>query len=409
MHDQFVVRKVLVIAPLKVAEDTWLRESVKWDHTSHLRISRVLGSVKERIAALKVKADIYVINRENTQWLCEYLGYGWDFDMLVIDELSSFKNPSSKRFKALRKVRPLIRRVVGLTGTPAPNGYLDLWPQIYLLDSGERLCKTVTAYRNSYFRAGKKNGHIVFEWKLGPGCKELIDAKLADICTSMTARDWLNMPDRVDIEHVVTMDKKTRALYDKFVEDHIISMAEDEDIIGINAAAVTNKLLQMANGFAYDEEKKAHRIHDLKLDALEEIAEAAQDNPILVFYTFIEDSVRIFEKFPQAVKLESGQQISDWNAGKIPMLVAHPASAGHGLNLQDGGNTVVWYGVPWSLELYQQANARLHRQGQQKTVFVHHILTDDTMDQDVMKALSKKDITQASLMEAVKARIGRWL
>lgn len=408
MNDRFEVRKVLVIAPLMVAKDTWAREVEKWDHLKHLKISKVLGSAKEREAALKQKADIYIINRENVVWLAELLGAKWDFDMLVIDELSSFKSPSSKRFRALRKVRPLCKRVVGLTGTPAPNGYLDLWSQVYLLDRGERLGKTVTSYRDTYFRPGKRNGHIIYEWVIRPDGKAQIDERLSDICTSMKAVDWLTMPDRVDIEHVVEMDAPTRKKYDRFAADHVLFDVEGEDIAGLNAAAVSNKLLQMANGFLYDDEKKAHAIHDLKVTALEEIIEAAQDQPVLVFYSFVEDLERILKKFPQAVQLKDGQTIADWNDGKIPVLVCHPASAGHGLNLQDGGNIVVWFGMPWSLELYQQANARLWRQGQKRTVFIHHIIMTDTLDEDVMKALAKKTVTQEELLAAVKARIGRW-
>jgi SNF2 family DNA or RNA helicase len=406
MYDYFTIRKVLVIAPLRVAEDTWLKEKDKWDHTKHLTVSRVLGTATERIAALKAKADIYVINRENVVWLVERLGSNWDFDMLVIDELSSFKSNSAKRFRALRKVRPLCKRVVGLTGTPASNGYMDLWPEIYLLDRGQRLGKTLTAYRDNYFRPGARNGHIVYEWVLKPDGKERIDAALQDICVSMKSADWLDMPPRVDIYHTVTMDKAARKKYDTFMKDHVLEGLDGEDIYGLSAASVTNKLLQMANGFVYDENKLGHNLHDLKLDALEEIIEASQGQPVMVFYSYIEDRERILKKFPKAGRLLESEDITEWNAGKTPILVCHPASAGHGLNLQDGGNTIVWYGMPWSLELYQQANARLHRQGQTKTVFVHHILCEDTVDQEVVKALASKDFTQEGLLAAVKAWIG---
>lgn len=409
MYDQFEIKKVLVIAPLRVAEDTWLREKDKWDHTKHLKVSRVLGSAKERKAALEKKADIYVINRENVVWLVELLGDKWDFDMVVIDELSSFKSNSAKRFRALRKVRPLCKRVVGLTGTPAPNGYMDLWSEIYLLDRGERLGRTLTQYRDNYFRPGRRNGHIVYEWKLREGGKEEIDERLSDICTSMKAVDWLQMPERVDIEHFVEMDTKTRAKYDQFARDHVLEDIDGEDISGINAAAVSNKLLQMSNGFLYDDNKDSHIIHDLKLDALEEIIEAAQGKPVMVFYSYTADLERILKKFPKAVKLGGEEDITKWNNGDIEILVCHPASAGHGLNLQDGGNTMVWFGMPWSLELYQQAIARLHRQGQKEKVFVHHIMCKDTLDEDVMKALASKNVTQDGLLEAVKAKIGRWM
>lgn len=409
MNDQFEIRKVLVIAPLMVARDTWAREVEKWDHLKHLQISKVLGSAKEREAALKKEADIYVINRENVVWLVEKLGAKWDFDMVVIDELSSFKSPSSKRFRALRKVRPLCKRVVGLTGTPAPNGYMDLWSEIYLLDRGDRLGKTLTQYRDNYFKPGRRNGHIVYDWVIKPNGKTEIDEWLSDICVSMKAVDWLEMPERVDIEHIVELDDTGRKNYDRFARDHVLMDIEGKDIAGLNAAAVSNKLLQMANGFLYDDDKTAHEIHTLKVTALEEIVEAAQGQPVLVFYNYIEDLERIQRAFPDAVKLSGGEDIARWNDGKTQMLVCHPASAGHGLNLQDGGNIVVWFGMPWSLELYQQANARLWRQGQTRTVFIHHIICKDTLDEDVVKALAKKDVTQEGLLAAVKAKIGRWM
>lgn len=406
MHDSFDIKKVLVIAPLKVAQSTWPGEVEKWDHLKHLKISKVLGTAKEREAALKKKADIYIINRDNVVWLCEKLGKEWDFDMVVLDELSSFKSSTTKRFRALRKLRPLWERVVGLTGTPVPGGYINLWPEVYLLDLGERLGKTLTQYKDNYFTPGKRNGHIVYEWKLRPGAKEQIDEKLIDICVSMSAVDWLEMPDRVDIEHIVEMDCKTTEVYAQFARDHVLLDMGGEDIAGVNAAVVSGKLCQMANGFIYDEQKKAHYIHDLKTEALEEIVEAAQGQPVLVFYNFIEDLERIKAAFPKAVVLKTEEDITQWNGKKIEMLVCHPASAGHGLNLQDGGNILVWFGMPWSLELYQQANARLYRQGQTKTVFIYHIITKSTRDEDVMAALASKDTTQKALLESLKARIG---
>lgn len=406
MFDQFEVKKVLVIAPLIVATDTWSRETEKWDQLKHLTISRVLGSAKERLAALKVDANIYVINRENVVWLVETLGpKGWDFDMLVIDELSSFKSATAKRFRALRKVRPMCKRVVGLTGTPASNGYMDLWAEIYLLDKGERLEKTITSYRDKYFSPGRRNGHIVYEWTINRQNKDLIDDKLSDICTSMSADDWLEMPERIDNFVVVNMDKGVRQMYDTMVRDHVIPLLDGGEIVGVNAAAVTGKLLQLANGAVYDENRKVLTVHDLKLNALEELLEARLGEPTLVFYSYLHDLARIKEKFPICRELKTQADISDWNAGKIEICVCHPASAGHGLNLQDGGHVAVWFGLPWSLELYQQANARLHRQGQTKSVMIHHILTQGTADEDVMSALSRKDITQKQLLAAVKARI----
>lgn len=407
LNDLFDVKKVLVIAPLRVAQDTWPREIEKWDHLKHLTVSKILGTVTDRQAALKKKADIYIINRENVVWLVETLRDKWDFDMLVIDELSSFKSPTAKRFRALRKVRPLCKRVVGLTGTPAPNGYMDLWSEIYLLDRGERLGKTLTTYRDCYFKPGRRNGHIIYEWTLRPEGKKIIDENLSDICTSMRAVDWLTMPERIDIEHYVEMPDTVRKKYDKFKEDHVLKDLDGEDIIGLNAAVMSNKLLQLANGFLYDENKTAHEIHRLKLDTLEELIEAAQDQPVLINYNYIEDEKRILGKFPGAVTIDSPDAINKWNRGELAILVCHPQSAGHGLNLQYGGHIIIWYGLPWSLELYQQANARIHRQGQDKTVFVHHILTKDTMDEAVMAALNSKNVTQEGLLEAVKAQIGR--
>lgn len=400
------VHKVLVIAPLQTARNTWPDEVAKWDHTKHLRISLILGTAEQRRSALAVDADIYVINRENVQWLCEGPNrpVAWPFDMVVIDELSSFKNPAAKRFRALRKVMPLVHRVVGLTGTPASNGYMDLWSEIYLLDRGERLERTVTMYRNLYFRPGRSNGHVVYEWRLKTGCKGLIDDRLKDLCMSMKAEDYIQMPDKIEADIFVTMDEKEKKLYDRFGRDRILP---EKDIVGLSAASVQNKLLQMANGFAYDEDGKAHHFHDKKLDALEELKEAA-NRPLLVFYSFVADKERLLERFPDAVELKGRAEIEAWNRGDVPMLVTHPASAGHGLNLQAGGNTIVWFGLPWSLELYQQANARLYRQGQKQTVYIYRILTKDTHDSDVLKALETKNVTQEGLIRALKARIEKW-
>ncbi len=400
------VSKVLVIAPLQTARNTWPDEKNKWDHTKHLRMSLVLGTADQRMNALCADADVFVINRENVQWLCEVAirPNAWPFDMVVIDELSSFKNPAAKRFRALRKIMPKVQRVVGLTGTPASNGYIDLWSEIYLLDRGERLEKTVTMYRNLYFRPGRMNGHVVYEWKLKSGSKDIIDNKLSDLCMSMKAEDYIQMPDKVEADVYVTMSESEKQRYDRFGRDRILP---DEDIVGLSAASVQNKLLQMANGFAYDEEGLAHHFHDKKLEALQELKEAA-NRPLLVFYSFVYDKERLLEWFPDAVELKGRDEIEAWNRGDVPMLVTHPASAGHGLNLQAGGNTIVWFGLPWSLELYQQANARLYRQGQKQTVYIYRILTKDTHDSDVLKALESKNVTQEGLIRALKARIEKW-
>lgn len=398
------VSKVLVIAPLQTARNTWGSEIEKWDHLSSLRLSLILGDVKQRRAALEEEADVYVVNRENVVWLCEELK-DWPFDMVVIDELSSFKNPSAKRFKALRKQIPFAKRVVGLTGTPAVNGYIDLWSEVYLLDRGERLGRTIGMYRQSYFHPGRSNGHVVYEWVMNRGAKEIIDDRLSDLCVSMKAVDFLEMPDRVETDVYVEMCAAEKKLYDQFGRDHVLP---DMDIVGANAAVVQAKLLQMANGFIYDEDKTAHHIHSHKLEAVDEIIEAAGTRPVLLFYTFIEDKNRLAERFPEARELKTKADVDDWNAGKIPLLITHPASTGHGLNLQEGGNIVVWFGLPWSLELYQQANARLYRQGQKNTVYIYHILTKDTHDTDVLRALKSKNLTQEELLRALKAKMSQW-
>lgn len=401
MHDRFEVKKCLVIAPLRVAKDTWAREANKWDHLQYLKLSKILGSADERKAGLKAQADIYIINRENVPWLVELYQRKWPFDMVVIDESSSFKSPTAKRFRALRKVRPLISRMVELTGTPSPNGLLDLWPQIYLLDRGERLGKTMGEFKRTYFNPGARNGHIVYEWKPTPEAEGQIKKKLSDICYSMSAEDWLDLPDRID--NFVWIDLNGHRKKYKDLEKDMIIELEGEDIFAVNAAVLAGKLLQLANGAVYDTEGGVRILHDLKLEALESIVE--ESGNMIVYYSFKHDLKRIKEQFPKARVLDTEKDIEDWNSGKISMLLAHPASSGHGLNLQDGGHTVCWFGLPWSLELYQQANARLHRQGQTKSVIVHHILARDTMDTIVMKALAGKDSTQADLLEALKARV----
>lgn len=407
--DSFESGKVLIIAPLRVAEDTWSRESEKWDHLKPLRISKILGDRKQREKALKADADLYIINRENVEWLVSMTGSKWPFDTVVIDELSSFKSPSAKRFRALRRVRPMINRIIGLTGTPAPNGLMDLWSQIYLLDQGERLGKTITGYRDRYFTAGARSGHVVYDWKEKKEAEEAVFSQISDICVSMKAEDWLKMPQRIDRRIPVVLSQDVKEKYKKLERDLLLPL-KDADIVANTAAVLSNKLLQMANGACYDENKGVQHIHDAKLDALEDVVEAANGHPVLVFYSYKHDLERIQQRFGKKVRIlrkgaDGSKDIADWNAGKIDILAVHPASAGHGLNLQDGGNIIVWFGLPWSLELYQQANARLYRQGQKRSVIIHHLVAQGTMDEDVMDALEAKAAGQDALMAAVKARI----
>ncbi|MDR3565555.1 MAG: DEAD/DEAH box helicase [Negativicutes bacterium] len=404
LHDYWEVERVLVIAPLRVAQYTWSDEIEKWDHTSYLKLAKVLGTEKQRIAALKSKANIWVINRENVTWLVKYFGSKWPFDMVVIDESSSFKSHKAQRFKALRKVRPLIKRIVELTGTPAPNNLLDIWPQIYLLDRGERLGKTITGYRERYFEPDKRDGHIVFSWRLKPGAEEAIYAKIADICVSMKAEDWLSLPPRIDNIVKVQLEPTVKKLYKQLERDLLLPFAGG-DVVAGQAADLSNKLLQMANGAIYDENKSVRVIHDAKLDALEDIIESANGNPVMVFYWYKHDLTRLKKRFPHARTLDKTQDVKAWNYGEIPLLLVHPASAGHGLNLQAGGNIIVWFGLTWSLELYEQANARLDRQGQTKSVIVHHLVAVGTVDELVLKALKNKATGQNALMAAVRSRI----
>ena len=408
MFDYFEVSKVLVIAPLRVAESTWDEEAAKWDHLKHLKISKVLGTEKERINALYTKADIYIINRENVKWLVDKCGKDWPFDMVVIDELSSFKSHRAQRFKALRKVRPFMKRVVGLTGTPAPNGLIDLWSQIYLLDGGERLGKTITGYRERYFLPDKRNQHIVFTYKLKEGAEEAIYEKLSDICVSMKAEDYLKLPERINNIIPIHLPKKAKEKYDQLERDLLLPL-KDSDIVANTAGVLANKLLQMANGAVYDEDGDVQEIHNAKLKALEDTIEAANGKPVLIFYSYKHDLDRIKKhlKRDDLTVLDTAEDIKKWNEGKIPIMLAHPASAGHGLNLQAGGNIIIWFGLTWSLELYSQANARLYRQGQKQNVIIHHLVAKDTMDEDVMKALEGKEVGQEALLNAVKARLKR--
>ncbi|HEX8314493.1 MAG TPA: SNF2-related protein [Flavisolibacter sp.] len=417
MFDLCEVSKVLVIAPKRVAEDTWTTEAQKWDHLRHLRISKILGTEVQRKEALKRKADIYVINRENVVWLIAHYGTAFPFDMVVIDELSSFKSAKAARFKALRQIRPKVKRVVGLTGTPAPNGLLDLWPQLYLLDMGERLGKTLTSYRDKYFKPGKRNGYIVYEHNLAKGDdilgedvyqKEIYE-KIGDICISMKSEDYLSLPERIDNHIDIRFASDTLKKYLQFEREQVMAF-DDEEVSAVNAAALTNKLLQFANGAIYGEDRAWYEVHRDKLEALEEIIDASNGQPVLVFYSFIHDKERI-QKYLKKYKpqeLNNSDSIARWNDGKIELLLAHPASAGHGLNLQAGGNIIVWFGLNWSLELYQQANKRLHRQGQTNTVIVHHLVAKDTMDEDVVKSLANKAGGQEALMQAVKARVQKY-
>lgn len=398
------ISKVLVIAPLKTAQNTWGTELEKWDHLNDLKMSLVLGTAKQRLAALDAEADIYVINRENVVWLCE-LKRDWDFDMVVVDELSSFKNPAAKRFKALKKKMPFTKRVVGLTGTPAPNGYMDLWAEVYLLDRGARLGRTIGLYRQAFFHPVKMNGHIVYEWGLNRGAKEVIDEQLADLCMSIKSSDVLDLPEFVESDMYVDMSAQERRIYDRFGRDRVLP---EIDVVGAQAATVRGKMLQMANGFIYDDDKTAHYIHNHKIEALKELVEAANGRPVMVFYSFIEDKRRILEEFPEARELKTDAEYRAWNRGEIPILVAHPASAGHGLNMQDGGNIMIWYGLPDSLELYQQGVKRLHRQGQQNTVYIYRILTKGTHDEDILSSLMRKEKTQDGLLQALKVRISQW-
>ncbi len=412
IYDRFEVSRVLVIAPLRVAEDTWTRESAKWDHLQHLRVSRVLGSEKQRISALGADADIYCINRENVTWLVRWLEkekIKWPFDAVVVDELSSFKNPSAARFKSLRRVRPLIKKLWGLTGTPSPNGLIDLWAQLYLLDRGERLGSTVTKYRNHYFRPGAGSGYVVYEWLPRPNAEEEIYTAIGDICISMKAVDYLSLPQRVDINHTVTLEGKARAYYEEMEKETMLTLAGGEVVDAASAAVVTGKLMQIANGAVYDEDGKTHDLHSAKIDALEDIIEASNGRPVLVFYAYQHDLEQIGRRFPQAVKLQGEREITAWNKGEIPILLAHPAGAGHGLNLQDGGNQIVWFGLTWSLELYQQANGRIYRQGVKgERVTVTHIVAEGTVDELVMKVLAGKATKQDALLEAVKAGLAKY-
>ena len=407
LFDSFEVRRILVIAPLRVARNTWGAEIEKWDHLNSLHYSVAVGTETERLSALKKPADIYLINRENVQWLISESGISFDFDMVVIDELSSFKNHQTKRFKALMKVRPKVKRIVGLTGTPSSNGLMDLWAEFRLLDMGERLGRFIGQYRTSYFRPDKQNGQVVFSYKPLPGAEKQIYDKISDITISMKSTDYLQMPELINSRYTVYLSEKEDSHYADLKKDLVLQLP-DGDITATNAASLSGKLSQMANGAIYTDAGETVAIHERKLDALEDIIEAANGKPVLVAYWFRHDLERITErlhklKIPYA-RLDTDSSIRKWNAEEIPVALIHPASAGHGLNLQSGGNTLVWFGLTWSLELYQQTVARLWRQGQEsESVVVQHIITKGTIDERIMKALSEKDTTQAALIDAVKA------
>lgn len=413
MLDDLQVSKALVIAPLRVARDTWPAEVEKWDHLSDLDVSVIVGTAKERTAALNHSAMIYVVNRENVRWLVEYYeknGLRWDFDCVVIDELSSFKNHQAQRFKWLRKVRPFVRRWIGLTGTPTSNGLMDLWAEIGILDGGERLGRFIGRFRDAYFKAGSMNPStgVVFSYVPRPGAEEQIYDRISDMTISMKALDYLDMPECVYVDHFVEMSDPERKLYDQLKKDLIIPL-EDGDIDAANAAALSNKLLQMSNGAVYDENREARVIHSRKLEMLEDLIESANGQPVLIAYWFKHDRQRIMEHLTAAGytprDIRESRDIKEWNAGEIPVALIHPAGAGHGLNIQQGGHILIWFGLTWSLELYQQTNARLWRQGQRETVTIHHIVTKNTVDEDVLAALAAKDVTQEKLIAAVKARL----
>jgi SNF2 family DNA or RNA helicase len=409
LFDSFEVRKVLVIAPLRVARDTWPAELSKWDHLGLLKASVAVGNTADRISALKHKADLYIINRENVQWLIEESTLPFDFDMVVVDELSSFKNHRSKRFRALMKRRPVVKRIVGLTGTPASNGLIDLWAQFKLLDKGERLGRFIGSYRDAYFTPDKRNGQIVFSYKVAPGAEERIYRAIEDITISMKAQDHIRMPELVTNEYKVSLSNDERIAYEKLRKDLVLD-ASGGQVTAANAASLSGKLLQLANGAVYTDDGTTIALHDRKLDALEDLIEAANGQSVLVAYWFKHDLQRIagrLEKLGVVFStLDSSESIRAWNERNFPVGLIHPASAGHGLNLQSGGNCLIWFGLTWSLELYQQTVARLWRQGQKsETVVVQHIITSGTIDERIMKVLSGKAQTQDALIEAVKAEL----
>lgn len=409
MFDYFDVHRILVIAPLRVARNTWSDEIEKWDHLHNLTFAIAVGSEKERLEALRKQADITMINRENLQWLIEKSGQPFEYDMVVIDELSSFKNHQAKRFKALMKVRPKVKRIVGLTGTPSSNGLMDLFAEFKILDMGMRLGRFIGQYRNTYFKPDKVNGSIVYSYKLLPGAEDAIYEKISDITISMKAADHLKMPELVNTKYMVHLSEKEKKKYEDMKAELVLELPEGE-ITAANAASLSGKLSQMANGAVYADDESILPIHDRKLDALEDVIESANGKPLLIAYWFKHDLIRLEQRLAEKripfQKLDSDASMKMWNKGELPVALIHPASAGHGLNLQSGGSTLVWFGITWSLELYQQTVARLYRQGQSSgTVTVIHILTQGTVDEKIMKALADKDSTQSALIDAVKAEL----
>lgn len=424
LWDDFTVKKALVIAPKNVAQNVWAQECRKWEHTQDIRCALVTGTAAQRLQALSSDADLYIINRENVVWLVDALQNDLPFDMVIIDELSSFKSTKAKRWKAIKKLIQTVPYVIGLTGTPAPNSYLDLWPQIYLLDGGARLGRTVSDYRYRYFKPGAHKGHVVYEWIMRLGAQDAINRKLKDLCLSMSAEDWLDLPDTIYNTIPVSMDAAAEKRYKRFERTKVMALLQEATgfreldvrnpeqlaqmtsaIRGDTAAAIAGKLLQMAGGAVYDDDGQVVPIHEAKLDALAELLEANEGENVLCFYNYQHEKQRILERFPQAVAF-SGTEVEAWNDGRIPLLLCHPASTGHGLNLQSGGHITVWYGLNWSLELYQQANARLSRPGQTHSVVIHHLVCRDTIDERVMAALQKKNEGQEALLKALKDYLG---
>lgn len=404
LFDSFEAHRILVVAPLRVARDTWPAEIAKWEHLQHLTYAVCVGTPKERRAALMTGADITIINRENLGWLIDSSGFDFDYDIVVIDELSSFKNHKSKRFQSLMKVRPKVKRIIGLTGTPSSNGLMDLWAEFKLLDFGERLGRFITHYRNNYFIPDKRNGEIIYSYKPMPYAEDAIYRKISDITISMKSTDHLQMPELITSQYEVQLSEEEEKRYEELKADFILELPEGE-ITAANAASLTGKLSQLANGAIYDDDGNIIEFHDRKLDALEDLIEAANGKPLLVAYWFKHDLQRIKKRF-DVREIKSSKDITDWNNGDIPVAVIHPASAGHGLNLQAGGSTLIWFGLTWSLELYQQTNARLWRQGQTSgTVVIEHIITKSTIDERILKALSLKEVTQNALIDAVKANL----
>lgn len=404
LFDSFEAHRVLVVAPLRVARDTWPAEISKWEHLKHLTYAVAVGTVKERKAALAANADITIINRENLGWLIDSSGFDFNYDMVIIDELSSFKNHTSKRFQSLMKMRPKVKRIIGLTGTPSSNGLMDLWAEFKLLDFGERLGRFITHYRNNYFIPDKRNGEIIYSYKPMPYAEDAIYRKISDITISMKSTDHLQMPELITSQYEVQLSEDEETRYEELKADFILELPEGE-VTAANAASLTGKLSQLANGAIYDDEGNIVEFHDRKLDALEDIIESANGKPLLVAYWFKHDLQRIKKRF-DVREIKTSKDIIDWNNGNIPVAVIHPASAGHGLNLQAGGSTLVWFGLTWSLELYQQTNARLWRQGQTSgTVVIEHIITKGTIDERILKALSLKEVTQNALIDAVKANL----